>query len=92
MTFGCHCSLNSPNWNRPSYFAMKYLQHKGFRVIPVNPAAAGQTSATATTVSQGASEVAGFVEQTVARLDEMKSSIARTAENSQQMERTAESR
>jgi methyl-accepting chemotaxis protein len=52
-------------------------------------AAAGQTSATATTVSQGASEVAGFVEQTVARLDEMKSSIARTAENSQQMERTA---
>ncbi len=33
----------SPNWNRPSYFAMKYLQHKGYRVIPVNPAAAGQT-------------------------------------------------
>ena len=32
----------SPNWNRPSYFAMKYLQGKGFRVIPVNPAAAGQ--------------------------------------------------
>jgi predicted CoA-binding protein len=33
----------SPNWNRPSYFAMKYLQEKGFRVIPVNPQAAGQT-------------------------------------------------
>ena len=32
----------SPNWNRPSYFAMKYLQDKGYRVIPVNPAAAGQ--------------------------------------------------
>lgn len=32
----------SPNWNRPSYFAMKYLQHKGYRVIPVNPTAAGQ--------------------------------------------------
>jgi len=31
----------SPHWNRPSYFAMKYLQTKGFRVIPVNPAAAG---------------------------------------------------
>jgi len=32
----------SPNWNRPSYFAMKYLQSKGYRVVPVNPAAAGQ--------------------------------------------------
>jgi predicted CoA-binding protein len=33
----------SPNWNRPSYFAMKYLQGKGFRVIPVNPRAVGET-------------------------------------------------
>lgn len=33
----------STNWNRPSYFAMKYLQQKGFRVIPVNPKAAGET-------------------------------------------------
>ena len=32
----------SPNWTRPSYFAMKYLQAMGYRVIPVNPAAAGQ--------------------------------------------------
>jgi predicted CoA-binding protein len=32
----------SPNWVRPSYFAMKYLQEKGYRVIPVNPGAAGQ--------------------------------------------------
>jgi uncharacterized protein len=24
-------------WNRPSYFVMKYLQTKSFRVIPVNP-------------------------------------------------------
>lgn len=31
----------SPNWNRPSYFVMKYLQLKGFRVIPINPKAAG---------------------------------------------------
>lgn len=33
----------SPQWNRPSHFAMKYLRSKGYRVIPVNPAAAGQT-------------------------------------------------
>ncbi len=32
----------SPKWNRPSHFAMKYLQQKGFRVIPVNPANAGE--------------------------------------------------
>ena len=33
----------SPHWNRPSYFVMKYLQAKGFRVRPVNPGAAGET-------------------------------------------------
>ena len=32
----------SANWVRPSNFAMKYLQQKGFRVIPVNPSSAGK--------------------------------------------------
>lgn len=32
----------SANWNRPSYFAMKYLLDHGYRVHPVNPGVAGQ--------------------------------------------------
>ncbi|MEQ9617995.1 MAG: CoA-binding protein [Deltaproteobacteria bacterium] len=27
----------SNNWHRPSYFAAKYLQEHGYRIIPVNP-------------------------------------------------------
>ena len=29
-------------WRRPSFYAMKYLQKKGFRVIPVNPTRVGE--------------------------------------------------
>jgi len=32
----------STNRSRPSYLVMKYLQGRGYRVIPVNPGAAGQ--------------------------------------------------
>ena len=32
----------SANWVRPSSFAMKYLQGKGYRVIPINPGQAGK--------------------------------------------------
>ena len=37
-----HCTIAvvglSANWYRPSFFAAKYLQQHGYRVIPVNPA------------------------------------------------------
>ena len=32
----------SAEWNRPSYFAAKYMQEHGYRVVPVNPRYAGQ--------------------------------------------------
>ncbi len=31
----------SGDWKRPSFFAMKYLQRRGYRVIPINPGQAG---------------------------------------------------
>lgn len=33
----------STHWKRPSYFAMKYLQKKGFKIVPVNPGRGGNT-------------------------------------------------
>lgn len=27
----------SAEWHRPSYFAAKYMQQRGFRIVPVNP-------------------------------------------------------
>jgi len=32
----------SADWYRPSYFAAKYMQAHGYRIIPVNPRYAGQ--------------------------------------------------
>ena len=33
----------SGDWFRPSYFAAKYLQEHGYRVVPVNPRYAGRS-------------------------------------------------
>ena len=33
----------SAEWHRPSYFAAKYLQAKGYRILPVNPRYAGRS-------------------------------------------------
>ncbi len=33
----------STQWRRPSFYAMKYLTKKGYRVIPINPTRAGET-------------------------------------------------
>jgi uncharacterized protein len=32
----------SAEWHRPSYFAAKYMQQHGYRIIPVNPRYAGK--------------------------------------------------
>ncbi|MEE8350727.1 MAG: CoA-binding protein [Rhodospirillales bacterium] len=29
-------------WQRPSYYACKYLIHKGYKIIPINPSSAGE--------------------------------------------------
>jgi uncharacterized protein len=29
----------SPQWHRPSFFAAKYMQEHGFRIVPINPSA-----------------------------------------------------
>ena len=33
----------SAEWHRPSFFAAKYMQSRGYTVVPVNPRYAGQT-------------------------------------------------
>jgi predicted CoA-binding protein len=40
----------SAQWNRPSYFAAKYMQEHGYTIIPVNPRYAGGSQGPAETI------------------------------------------
>ena len=33
----------SPQWHRPSFFAAKYMQSHGYRIVPVNPVVARES-------------------------------------------------
>lgn len=69
----------SAKWQRPSYFAMKYLQEKGYRVLPVNPGAAG-TEILGETVHASLAETPGPYEMVdVFRNSEAALEIAREA-------------
>ncbi|MCC2635094.1 MAG: CoA-binding protein [Ramlibacter sp.] len=55
----------SPQWHRPSFFAAKYMQEHGFRIVPINPAAPeilGQRSYPSVTAAVEAGEKIDMVD------------------------------
>ena len=53
----------SPQWHRPSFFAAKYMQAHGYRIVPINPAACeilGQRSYASLTAAAEALAVEGL--------------------------------
>ena len=57
----------SPQWHRPSYFAAKYMQAHGYRIVPVNPLVAreggqilGETAYASVTEAAAALAVQGL--------------------------------
>ena len=47
----------SPQWHRPSFFAAKYMQAHGYRIVPINPSATeilGERSYASVTVAADA--------------------------------------
>ena len=53
----------SPQWHRPSFFAAKYMQGHGYRVIPINPGAPeilGERSYPSVTAAAGALAAQGL--------------------------------
>ena len=55
----------SPQWHRPSFFAAKYMQEHGYRIVPINPAAPeilGQRSYPSVTAAVAAGEKIDMVD------------------------------
>jgi predicted CoA-binding protein len=52
----------SARWNRPSYFAMKYLVRKGYKIFPVNPRAAEESEILGARTYASLAEVPGPVD------------------------------
>jgi len=55
----------SPQWHRPSFFAAKYMQEHGYRIVPINPSAPeilGQRSHPSVTAAVEAGEKIDMVD------------------------------
>ena len=55
----------SPQWHRPSFFAAKYMQEHGYRIVPINPSAPeilGQRSYPSVTAAVQAGEKIDMVD------------------------------
>ena len=55
----------SPQWHRPSFFAAKYMQEHGYRIVPINPGAPeilGQRSYASVTAAADAGEKIDMVD------------------------------
>ena len=55
----------SPQWHRPSFFAAKYMQEHGYRIVPINPSAPeilGQRSYPSVTAAVEAGEQIDMVD------------------------------
>ena len=61
----------SPNASRPSYFVMKYLLAKGYRVVPINPGQAGRTI-----LDQPVFATLGHIDEPIEIVDIFRNSLA----------------
>ncbi|MBE7366981.1 CoA-binding protein [Ramlibacter pallidus] len=55
----------SPQWHRPSFFAAKYMQAHGYRIVPINPSATeilGERSYASVTAAAEAGEKIDMVD------------------------------